>query len=147
MAVERTLSIIKPDAVEKKKVGAILAMLEEAGFSVLALKRVKLSKEVAEGFYAVHKARPFFGELVQFMTSGPVVALVLEGEGAIKKWRDLMGPTNSQQAPKGTLRGDFGTDVEQNATHGSDAPETARLEISYFFNANEICGITEALPS
>jgi nucleoside-diphosphate kinase len=147
MAVERTFAIIKPDAVKKKFAGQILARIEAAGLEIIGMKKIQLSEQGAKGFYAVHKARPFFADLVRFMTSGPVVALVLEGEGAIKKWRDLMGPTNSQQAPKGTLRGDFGTDVEQNATHGSDAPETARLEISYFFNASEICAVTEALPA
>ena len=147
MAVERTFAIIKPDAVKKKVAGQILARIEASGLEIVAMKKLQLSEQGAKGFYAVHKARPFFADLVKFMTSGPVVALVLEGEGAIKKWRDLMGPTNSQQAPKGTMRGDFGTDVEQNATHGSDAPETARLEISYFFNASEICAVTEALPA
>lgn len=147
MAVERTFAIIKPDAVKNKVAGQILARIEESGLSIIAMKKMQLSKQAAQGFYAVHKARPFFGELVSFMTSGPVVALVLEGEGAIKKWRDLMGPTNSKEAPAGSLRGDFGTDLEQNATHGSDAPETARLEISYIFNAGEIMGVTEALPA
>lgn len=147
MAVERTFAIIKPDAVKKKVAGQILARIEASGLEIVAIKKLQLSEQGAKGFYAVHKARPFFGDLVKFMSSGPVVALVLEGEGAIKKWRDLMGPTNSREAPKGTLRGDFGTDVEQNATHGSDAPDTARLEISYFFNASEICGVTEALPA
>ena len=146
MAVERTFAIIKPDAVKNKVAGQILARIESSGLEIVAMKKIQLSEQGARGFYAVHKARPFFADLVKFMTSGPVVALVLEGEGAIKRWRDLMGPTNSQQAPKGTLRGDFGTDVERNATHGSDAPETARLEIAYFFNASEICGVTEALP-
>ncbi|MDC1295636.1 nucleoside-diphosphate kinase, partial [Myxococcota bacterium] len=113
--------------------------------TVVAMKKMQLSEQGAQGFYAVHKERPFFGELVTFMTSGPVVAMILEGEGAIKQWRDLMGPTNSNEAPAGTMRGDFGTDIERNATHGSDAPETAKLETSYFFNANEISGITEAL--
>jgi nucleoside-diphosphate kinase len=147
MAVERTFAIIKPDAVEKKVSGQILARIEDSGLEIIAMKKLKLSEQGAKGFYAVHKERPFFGDLVKFMTSGPVVALVLEGEGAIKKWRDLMGPTNSNEAPAGTLRGDFGTDIERNATHGSDAPETARLEIAYFFNAMEITGITEALPA
>lgn len=147
MAVERTFAIIKPDAVEKKVVGRILSRIEESGLEIVAMKKIRLTEQGARGFYAVHKARPFFADLVRFMTSGPVVALVLEGDGAIKRWRDLMGPTNSQQAPKGTLRGDFGTDVERNATHGSDAPETARLEIAYVFNASEICGVTEALPA
>lgn len=147
MAVERTFAIIKPDAVKNKSAGQILARIEATDLEIVAMKKLQLSEQTAKGFYAVHKARPFFNDLVKFMSSGPVVALVLEGEGAIKKWRDLMGPTNSLQAPKGTLRGDFGTDVEQNATHGSDAPETARLEISYFFNASEICAMTEALPA
>ncbi len=146
MAVERTFAIIKPDAVRKKVAGQILARIEESGLEIVGMKKLQLTEQGARGFYAVHKERPFFGDLVKFMTSGPVVALVLEGEGAIRKWRDLMGPTNSTEAPAGTLRGDFGTDVEQNATHGSDAPETARLEIAYFFNASEILGVTEALP-
>ncbi len=145
MAVERTFAIIKPDAVAKKVAGQIIARIEENGLTIVAMKKMQLSEQGAQGFYAVHKERPFFGELVAFMTSGPVVAMILEGEGAIKQWRDLMGPTNSNEAPAGTMRGDFGTDIEQNATHGSDAPETAKLETSYFFNANEICGITEAL--
>ena len=145
MAVTRTFSIIKPDATRRNLTGAVTKMLEEAGLRVVASKRIQMTREQAEGFYAVHKERPFFGELVTFMTSGPVVAMILEGEGAIKQWRDLMGPTNSNEAPAGTMRGDFGTDIEQNATHGSDAPETAKLETSYFFNANEISGITEAL--
>ena len=147
MAVERTFAIIKPDAVKKKVAGQILARIEESGLEIVAMKKLHLTKQGAQGFYAVHKERPFFGDLVEFMTSGPVVALVLEGDGAIKKWRDLMGPTNSNEAPAGSLRGDFGTDLEQNATHGSDAPETARLEIAYFFNAMEIMGVTEALPA
>ena len=147
MAVQRTFAIIKPDAVRNKVAGQILARIEESGLEIVAMKKMHLSEQGARGFYAVHKERPFFDDLVAFMTSGPVVALVLEGEGAIKKWRDLMGPTNSNEAPAGTLRGDFGTDLEQNATHGSDAPETARLEIAYFFNAMEIMGVTEALPA
>jgi nucleoside-diphosphate kinase len=147
MAVERTFAIIKPDAVAKKVAGKIISRIEEAGLDIIAMKRLQLDEQLAQGFYAVHRERPFFGELVKFMTSGPVVAMVLQGEGAIKAWRDLMGPTNSDEAPAGTLRGDFGTDIEQNATHGSDAPETARLEISYFFNASEIQELVEALPA
>jgi len=146
MAVERTFAIIKPDAVAQKVAGRIVSRIEEAGLEIVAMKKLHLSERGAQGFYAVHKERPFFGDLVKFMTSGPVVAMVLEGEGAIRKWRDLMGPTNSSEAPAGTLRGDFGTDIERNAVHGSDAPETARLEISYFFNAMEITAVTEALP-
>lgn len=147
MAVERTFAIIKPDAVAKKVAGQIIARIEDSGLDIVAMKRMHLDEQLAKGFYAVHKERPFFGELVKFMTSGPIVAMVLEGEGAIKKWRDLMGPTNSNEAPAGSIRGDFGTDIEQNASHGSDAPETARLEISYFFNASEIQGLVEALPA
>ncbi len=146
-ASERTFAIIKPDAVAKRVAGPILARIEETGLDIIAMKRMRLDREMAEGFYAVHKERPFFGDLVDFMTSGPVVALVLEGPDAIKRWRDLMGPTNSNEAPAGTIRGDFGTDIERNASHGSDAPETARLEISYFFNASEIQALVEALPA
>ena len=143
---QRTFGIIKPDAVSKKVAGQIIARIEESGLSVVAMKRIQLDTEMAQGFYAVHKERPFFGELVSFMTSGPVVAVVMEGDDAIKRWRDLMGPTNSEEAPAGTLRGDFGTDIEKNAVHGSDAPETAKIEISYFFNASEIQALVEALP-
>ncbi len=143
--VQRTFAIIKPDAVAKKATGAILQRIEESGLEIVAMKRLHLSEPLARGFYAVHKERPFFGDLVKFMTSGPVVLLVLQGEKAIQRWRDLMGPTNSNDAPAGTIRGDFGTDVERNASHGSDAPETARVEISYFFNATEIQAETEAL--
>jgi nucleoside-diphosphate kinase len=146
MAVERTLSIIKPDAVEKNATGAILAAIQSKGLRVVALKMTRLTEAQARGFYAVHKARPFFADLVKFMTSGPVVVSVLEGEGAIVRWRELMGPTDSTKAPNGTIRGDFGTDVERNASHGSDAPETAKVEIPYFFNASEIQAVVEALP-
>ena len=146
MAVERTLSIIKPDAVAKNAAGAILKAIQDSGLRVVALKMVRLTEQQARGFYAVHKARPFYADLVKFMTSGPVVVSVLEGEGAIARWRELMGPTDSKKAPKGTIRGDFGTDVERNASHGSDAPETARVEIPYFFNASEIQAVVEALP-
>ena len=145
MAVERTLSIIKPDAVAKDAAGAILAAIQKSGLRVIALKMIHLTEQQARGFYAVHKARPFYGDLVKFMTSGPVVVSVLEGEGAVARWRELMGPTDSTKAAKGTIRGDFGTDVERNAAHGSDAPETARVEIAYFFNATEIQASVEAL--
>jgi len=143
---QRTFAIIKPDAVANKSAGQIIARIEESGLDIIALKRLQLDDDMAKGFYAVHKERPFFGDLVKFMTSGPVVAMVLEGENAIARWRDLMGPTNSTEAPAGTLRGDFGTDIERNAVHGSDAPETAKLEISYWFNAGEIQALVEALP-
>ena len=143
---QRTFAIIKPDAVANKSAGQIIARIEESGLDIIALKRLRLDDDMAQGFYAVHKERPFFGDLVKFMTSGPVVAMALEGENAIARWRDLMGPTNSTEAPAGTLRGDFGTDIERNAVHGSDAPETAKLEISYWFNASEIQARVEALP-
>ncbi len=145
MAVERTLSIVKPDAVEKGATGDILRRFEEAGLEIVAMKKIRLSAELAKGFYAVHKERPFYGDLVSFMTSGPVVVSVLRGENAIAKNRELMGPTNSEEAPAGTIRGDHGTDIERNATHGSDAPETAKVEIAYFFNASEIIEPSEAL--
>ena len=143
---ERTLSIVKPDAVAKGRTGEILARFERAGLRVVALKKIQLSRQQAEGFYAVHRQRPFFGDLVAFMTSGPVVVSVLEGDDAIARNRDLMGPTDSKKAAAGTIRGDFGTDIERNAVHGSDAPETARIEIAYFFNAMEILGPVAALP-
>ena len=143
---ERTLSIIKPDAVAAGVTGRILARFEEAGLEIVALKKIRLSEEQARGFYAVHKQRPFYAGLVAFMTSGPVVVSVLEGPDAIARQRELLGPTNSEQAPAGTIRGDFGTDIERNAAHGSDAAGTARSEIAYFFNATEILGPVEALP-
>jgi nucleoside-diphosphate kinase len=145
MAVERTLSIVKPDAVAKGATGEILRRFEEAGLRIVALKKLRLSEDLARGFYAVHKERPFYADLVRFMTSGPVVVSVLEGEDAIARHRALMGPTDSTKAPPGTIRGDFGTDIERNAVHGSDAPKTARVEIAYFFNASEILGSVEAL--
>jgi nucleoside-diphosphate kinase len=141
---ERTLCIVKPDAVQKRVLGRILAMIEDAGLTLVAGRITRLGPGEAERFYAVHRERPFFGHLVRFMTSGPVFVGVLEGEGAIKRWRDLMGPTDSTKAPKGTVRGEFGTDVEQNASHGSDAPETARAEIAFFFPGVELPGATAA---
>lgn len=145
--VERTLSIIKPDAVEARATGKILARFEEAGLEIVALKKIRLSEGQARGFYAVHKQRPFYADLVAFMSSGPVVVSVLEGPDAIARHREILGPTNSAQAPAGTIRGDFGTDIERNATHGSDAAATARSEIAYFFDALEILGPVEALPA
>jgi nucleoside-diphosphate kinase len=146
MTIERTLSIVKPDATgQPGAIGEILRRIETAGLRIIGLKLVRLSDEQARGFYAVHKARPFYGDLVRFMTSGPVVIAALEGEGAVARWRELMGPTDSKKAAKGTIRGDFGTDVERNAAHGSDAAQTARIEIAYFFNATEIAGPVEAL--
>ena len=144
---ERTLSIVKPDAVAAGATGDILSRFEKAGLTIIALKKMRLTEAQAQGFYAVHKQRPFFSDLVKFMTEGPIVVSVLEGENAIAKNRDLMGPTDSSKAPAGTIRGDHGTDIERNACHGSDAPETARVEIAYFFNAMEIQAPVEALPS
>ena len=145
MAIERTLSIVKPDAVARGATGEILRRFEEAGLRIVAIKVLRLTEEDARGFYAVHKERPFYADLVEFMTSGPIIVSALEGEGAIAKNRELMGPTNSQEAGKGTIRGDFGTDIEKNAVHGSDGTATAKLEIAYFFNATEIIGPVEAL--
>ena len=146
-APERTLSIVKPDAVAGGATGEILARFEKAGLRIVALKKIRLTQEQAEGFYAVHRERPFFKDLVAFMTSGPVVVSVLEGERAIARNRELMGPTDVKKAAKGTIRGDFGTDIERNAVHGSDGPDTARVEIAYFFNAMEILGPVAALPA
>jgi nucleoside-diphosphate kinase len=143
--VERTLSIVKPDAVAAGATGDILGRFEKAGLQIIAMKKMRLTEELARGFYAVHKERPFYEDLVAFMTSGPVVVSVLEGPNAITAHRDLLGPTNSKEAPEGTIRGDYGTDIERNAAHGSDGPETARIEIGYFFNASEILGPVEAL--
>jgi nucleoside-diphosphate kinase len=139
MAVERTLSIIKPDAVAKNAVGQILSRFEGAGLQVVALKMQQLSQEQAEGFYAEHSGRPFFKDLVAFMTSGPVSVQVLEGEGAILKNRDLMGATNPQEAAAGTIRADFATSIDANAVHGSDSETSAAREVAYFFDDNEIC--------
>jgi nucleoside-diphosphate kinase len=144
---ERTLSIVKPDAVAAGAAGEILSRFEKAGLEIIALKKMRLTEAQARGFYAVHKDRPFFADLVKFMTEGPIVVSVLEGEGAIAKNRELMGPTDSTQAEPGTIRGDFGIDIERNAAHGSDAPETARIEVAYFFNATEIQAPVEALPA
>ena len=133
MATERTLSIIKPDGVEKGVIGRVISRFETAGLKPIAIRLARLSQAEAEGFYAVHKARPFFGDLVKSMTSGPVVLMVLEGEGAIAKNREVMGATDPKKAADGTLRKDFATDIEKNTVHGSDSPENARTEIAYFF--------------
>jgi nucleoside-diphosphate kinase len=135
MAVERTLSIIKPDAVAKNVIGEIYSRFEKAGLKVIAARMMHLSLAEAEGFYAVHKARPFFNDLVKFMISGPVMAQVLEGEGAILKHRDLMGATDPKKAAPGTIRADFADSIDANAVHGSDAAETAAVEIAYYFPA------------
>lgn len=139
MAVERTLSIIKPDAVAKNVIGEIYSRFEKAGLRVVAAKMKQLSRADAEGFYAVHKERPFFNDLVTFMISGPVMIQVLEGEGAIGKNREIMGATNPKEAAPGTIRADFAESIDANAVHGSDAPETAKVEIAYFFADGELC--------
>jgi nucleoside-diphosphate kinase len=135
--MERTFAIIKPDAVERRLVGKILARIEEAGFTIRGMRLQHLSKKEAEGFYAVHRERPFFGGLTDFMSSGPCVLLALEAPDAIKKWRSLMGATDPGKADAGTLRKDFGSSIGRNATHGSDAPETAAFELGYFFRGME----------
>jgi nucleoside-diphosphate kinase len=140
MAVERTLSIVKPDAVGKNVIGEIYSRFEKAGLRVVAAKMLHLSDQVAGGFYAEHKERPFFADLVKFMTSGPIMVQVLEGEGAIAKNRELMGATNPQEAAAGTIRADFAETIDANAVHGSDSPESAAREVAYFFAASEICG-------
>ncbi len=138
MAVERTLSIIKPDAVAKNVIGEIYSRFEKAGLRIVAARMAHLSRTEAEGFYAVHKARPFFKDLVEFMISGPVMIQVLEGEAAIQKNRDLMGATDPKKAAKGTIRADFAQSIDANAVHGSDAPETAATEIAYFFAQSNV---------
>jgi len=139
MAIEQTFSIIKPDAVAKNVIGEIVSRFEKNGLQVIASKMLHLSKEQAEGFYAVHKERPFYNDLVSFMISGPVVVQVLQGENAISKNRELMGATNPADADAGTIRADFATTVDENAVHGSDAPETAAEEIKYFFGDDGLC--------
>jgi len=141
MAVERTLCIVKPDAVEKRRTGAILQLIEDGGFQLLALKMLHLTRRQAEGFYEVHRQRPFFGELVQFMTRSPVVIAVVERDNAVVSWRDMMGATDPAKAAQGTIRKLFGSNVGENATHGSDSLENAQREIAYFFPG------TEVLPS
>jgi nucleoside-diphosphate kinase len=136
--MQRTFAIIKPDAVRKQVTGRILARIEAAGFSVRAMRMIHMSKAEAEGFYAVHRERPFFGGLTDFMSSGPCIVMCLEAPDAIKQWRDLMGATNPANAAEGTLRKEFGASIDNNATHGSDAPETAAFELGYFFRGMEL---------
>ena len=136
--IERTLAIVKPDAVERKLTGQILQRIEQSGFQIRAMRLVRLTRDEAEGFYAVHRERPFFGSLTTFMSSGPAVVMVLEAEHAIRKWRTLMGATDPAKADPGTLRKEFAESIERNATHGSDAPETAAYEIGYFFAGVEL---------
>lgn len=133
MSIERTFAIIKPDALAHGQQGEILARIHRAGFKIVAIKSMRLTKEEAGGFYAVHKERPFFGELTDFMSSGKIIAMVLEAEGAILKWRDTMGATDPKKAAPGTIRNDLGTSIGNNCTHGSDAADTAAFEIGYFF--------------
>ena len=140
MATERTFSIIKPDATRRNLTGAVTKMLEEAGLRVVASKRIRMSREQAEGFYGVHRERPFFGELVEFMTSGPVVVQVLEGEDAVKRNRDVMGATNPENADAGTIRKELAESIEANSVHGSDSDENAATEIAFFFSEDEIVG-------
>ena len=140
MAVTRTFSIIKPDATRRNLTGAVTKMLEEAGLRVVASKRIQMTREQAEGFYAVHKERPFYGELVDFMVSGPVVVQVLEGEDAVKRNRDVMGATNPADADEGTIRKEYAESIEANSVHGSDSEENAATEIAFFFNDSEIVG-------
>ncbi len=139
MAVERTISIIKPDAVAKNVIGEIYARFEKAGLRIVAAKMLHLTKERAGEFYAVHKERPFYGELVDYMTSGPIMVQVLEGESAIAKNREVMGATNPKDAAPGTIRADFANDITENAVHGSDGPDTAKTEIGFFFKEDELC--------
>jgi nucleoside-diphosphate kinase len=138
VALERTFAIIKPDAVGRNLQGEILARIHKAGFKIIAIKSLRLTKAEASGFYSVHKERPFFGELTDFMSSGKIFAMVLEAEGAISKWREAMGATDPKKAAPGTIRHDLGTSIGNNCTHGSDAPETAAFEISYFFSDLEL---------
>ncbi len=142
MAIERTISIIKPDAVAKNVIGQIYARFESAGLQIIAAKMLHLSKDQAEGFYAVHKGRPFYNDLVTFMTSGPVMIQVLEGESAITKNREVMGATNPADAEAGSIRADFASSIDENAVHGSDAPETAAEEIAFFFPEDNLCART-----
>jgi nucleoside-diphosphate kinase len=139
MAIERTFSIVKPDGVEKNIIGEIYSRFEKSGLQIVASRMLQLSREQAEGFYAVHRERPFFGDLVEYMISGPVVVQVLEGENAIQRNREIMGATDPAEADPGTIRADFATSIEENVVHGSDGPDTAREEISYFFSDDEIC--------
>jgi nucleoside-diphosphate kinase len=139
MAVERTLSIVKPDGVAKNLIGEVYRRFEKGGLKIVAAKMLRLRQDQAEGFYAVHKARPFYADLVRYMTSGPVMVQVLEGESAIKANRDIMGATNPKQAAPGTIRADFAASIEENVVHGSDAPETAKNEIAFFFSEAELC--------
>jgi len=138
MAIERTFGIVKPDAVAKNVIGGVIDMIEQTGLRLVGLRRLRMTTAQAEGFYAVHQARPFFADLVRFMTSGPCVVMAIEGDYAVSRYREVMGPTDSRKAPEGTIRAKYGTDIERNAVHGSDAPETARAELAFFFIGSEL---------
>ena len=138
MAIERTFGIVKPDAVAKNAIGGVIDLVEKAGLKIIALRLVRLGEAQAKAFYAVHKERPFYGALVQFMTSGPCVVMAIEGENAIARYREVMGPTDSQKAPAGTIRQKYGTNIEKNAVHGSDGPDTARGELAFFFAGQDL---------
>ena len=138
MAIERTFGIVKPDAVAKNAIGGVIDLVEKAGLKIIALRLVRLGETQAKAFYAVHKERPFFGALVQFMTSGPCVVMAIEGENAIARYREVMGPTDSQKAPAGTIRQKYGTNIEKNAVHGSDGPDTAKVELAFFFAGQDL---------
>jgi nucleoside-diphosphate kinase len=138
MSIERTFGIVKPDAVAKNAVGGVVDLIEKTGLKIVGLRRMQLSEGQARAFYAVHKERPFFADLVHFMTSGPCVVMAIEGENAVARYREVMGPTDSKKAPAGTIRGSYGTDIEKNAVHGSDAPETAKAELAFFFSGLEL---------
>jgi len=138
MSLERTFGIVKPDAVAAGAIGGVIDLIEKSHLKIVGLRYLKLSQEQAQGFYAVHKARPFFGDLVKFMTSGPCVVMAIEGENAVAKYREVMGATDSKKAAPGTLRAKYGTDIEKNAVHGSDSPDNAKLELAFFFTGSEL---------
>ena len=138
MSLERTFAIIKPDAVASNAIGGIIAMIEKAGLRIIGLRYLRMGQAQAEGFYGVHRERPFFRDLVNFMTSGPCVVMALDGDNAIARWRELMGPTDATKAPAGTVRGTFGTSIQRNASHGSDGPDTARFELGWFFAGSDL---------
>lgn len=138
MSIERTFGIVKPDAVAKSSVGGVIDMIEKGGLKIVGLRLVRLSDAQARAFYAVHKERPFYNDLVKFMTSGPAVVMAIEGENAIARYREVMGPTDSKKAPAGTIRNKYGTDIEKNAVHGSDGPDTARAELAFFFAGQDL---------
>jgi nucleoside-diphosphate kinase len=138
MALERTFGIVKPDAVAKGAIGGVIDLIEKSDLRIIGLRYIKMSQDQAQGFYAVHKARPFFGDLVKFMTSGPCVVMAIEGENAVARYREVMGATDSKKAAAGTIRAKYGTDIEKNAVHGSDSPDNAKIELAFFFTSSEL---------